>query len=148
MHGVATQRIYAPVDDTTLDQIDQDVQEKCISRVQWVGTAIDTFLQLAGSNGGADPTKMHQELIQLRTDNERLWRETQHLMKSEESARSEVDQLRSRISTILEQMHQTQSELELARSTVAILQHDLEHYNDTISQKDQQIVKATRSMIL
>ena len=29
---VAMQRIYAPVDDPTLDQIDQDVKEKDISR--------------------------------------------------------------------------------------------------------------------
>jgi hypothetical protein len=41
------QRIYAPVDDSTLDQIDQDVKEKDIGRAQWVSTAIDTYLQLA-----------------------------------------------------------------------------------------------------
>ena len=128
------QRIYAPVDDPTLDQIDQDVKEKDISRAQWVSTAIDTYLQLAGSNGGADPSKLQQEMTQLRTDNERLWKETQYLKKAEKDARFEADQLRSEIGTIQEQMQQTQLELESARSNVILLQHELEHYRDTISQ--------------
>jgi len=55
------QRIYAPVDNPTLDQIDLDVKEKSIIRAQWVSTAIDTDLQLAGSNGGVDPSELHQE---------------------------------------------------------------------------------------
>ena len=133
------QRIYAPVDDPTLDQIDRDVREKDISRAQWVSTAIDTYLQLAGSNGGEDPSKLHQEMMQLRTDNERLWKETQNLKKAEKDARSDADQLRSKISIIQEQMHQAQLELESTRSNAAILQNDLEHYKDTINQGEQQI---------
>ena len=133
------QRIYAPVDDPTLDQIDWDVREKDISRAQWVSTAIDTYLQLAGSNGGEDPSKLHQELMQLRTDNERLWRETQELKKAGGAARGEAGQLRIKISSVQEQMHQAQMEKDSARTNVTILQHDIEHFKDTINQKDQQI---------
>jgi hypothetical protein len=111
-----------------LDQIDQDVKEKSISRAQWVSTAIDTYLQLTGSNGGADPSKLPQEMMQLRTDNERRWKETQYLKKAEKAARSMADQLRSKISIIQEQMHQAQLELESARTNATILQNDLEHY--------------------
>ena len=133
------QRIYAPVDDPTLDQIDQDVKEKDISRAQWVSTAIDTYLQLAGSNGGADPSKLQQEMTQLRIDNERLWKDTQYLKKAEKDARNDAEQLHSEISTIQEKMHQAQLELESARSNATILQHELEHYRDTINQKDELI---------
>ena len=133
------QRIYAPVDDPTLDQIDQDVKEKDISRAQWVSTAIDTYLQLAGSNSGADPSKLQQEMTQLRTDNERLWKELQYLKKAERDARIDAEQLRSEISAISEQMQKVQLEFESARSNVTILQHELEHYRDAINQKDQQI---------
>jgi hypothetical protein len=37
-------------------------------------------------------------MMQLRTDNERLWKETQYLKKTEKAARSDADQLRSEIS--------------------------------------------------
>jgi len=136
---VAMQRIYAPVDDPTLDQIDQDVKEKDISRAQWVSTAIDTYLKLAGENGGTDPSKLQQEMAQLRTDNERLWKELQDLKKAERDARIDAEQLRSEISAISEQMQKVQLEFESARSNVTILQHELEHYRDTINQKYQQI---------
>ena len=104
----------APVDDTTLDQIDQYVNEKDISRAQWISTAIDTYLKLAGSNGGADPSKLQQEMTQFRTDNERLWKELQDLKKAERDARVDAEQLRSEIGILREQMHQAQSELESA----------------------------------
>jgi uncharacterized coiled-coil DUF342 family protein len=54
-------------------------------------------------------------------------------------ARIDVEQLCSQISTIQEQMHQAQLELESARSSSAILQRDVEHFKNTINQKDQQI---------
>ncbi len=133
------QRIYAPVDDPTLDHIDQEVREKDISRAQWVSNAIDTYLQLAGSNGGADPSILHQELMQLRTDNEKLWKETQQLKKTEREARLNAEQLHGEISAIQEQMHQAQLELGSACSNATIQQHELEHYKDTINQRDQQI---------
>ena len=101
-------RIYAPFDGPTLDQIDTYVKEMGISRAQWVSTAIDTYLQLAGSNGDADPSRLHQEMFQLRTDNERLWKETQYLKKAKKAARSDAEQLRREINTIQKQMHQAQ----------------------------------------
>jgi hypothetical protein len=42
MHHMS--RIYAPVDEPTLEQIDQDAKEKGISRAQWVSTAIESIL--------------------------------------------------------------------------------------------------------
>jgi uncharacterized coiled-coil DUF342 family protein len=96
-------------------------------------------LQLGGSNGDADPSKLHQEMMQLRTDNKRLWKETQSLKKAERDASLDAEQLRSDISTTQEQMQKALLELESARSNVTILQRDLEHYKDTINQKDQQI---------
>ena len=78
-------------------------------------------------------------MIELRTDNGRLWKETQYLKKAEKDARSDADQLRSKISIILEQMQQAQLELESTRFNAAILQNDLEHYRDTINQGEKQI---------
>jgi uncharacterized coiled-coil DUF342 family protein len=78
-------------------------------------------------------------MMQLRTDNERRWKETQYLKKAEKAARSETDQLRRKISIIHEQMQQAQLELESARPNVTILQRELEHYKDTTNQKDQKI---------
>jgi len=85
-------RIYAPVDQATLEKVDKDANEKGISQAQWVSTAIESYLHL----GGANPEEMHRELLQLRTEKEQTWREITHLKRTEEKAREEATQAKAR----------------------------------------------------
>jgi len=64
MHHV---RVLAPVDDTTLEKIDEAAKEKGISRAQWVSSAIESVL--------------HRE----EDDVERLRRERKHARKARRS---------------------------------------------------------------
>jgi multidrug resistance efflux pump len=73
------QRVYAPVDEATLEKVDKDAEGKSIIRAQWVSTAIESYLHL----GGANPEEMHHELLQLRTEKEQTWREITHLKRTE-----------------------------------------------------------------
>lgn len=54
------QRVYALVDDPTLEKITQDAEEKGISRAQWVKTAIDAYLHPEEVQSGADLEELHR----------------------------------------------------------------------------------------
>lgn len=43
-------RVYAPVDEPTLELIDQAAKEKGISRAQWVSSAIESVLHREGED--------------------------------------------------------------------------------------------------
>jgi chromosome segregation ATPase len=107
-------RIYAPVDEATLEKVDKDAEEKGISRAQWVSTAIESYLHL----GGANPEEMHRELVQLRTEKEQSWREITHLKRTEEIARTEATQAQARADSL-------QAELEQAGKDTAALKEEL-----------------------
>lgn len=107
-------RIYAPVDEVTLEKVDKDAEEKNVSRAQWVSTAIESYLHL----GGANPEEMHRELLQLRTEKEQTWREITHLKRTEEKAREEATKTKARADKL-------QGELEQAHKDMAGLREEL-----------------------
>jgi chromosome segregation ATPase len=107
-------RIYAPVDEATLEKVDKNAEEKGVSRAQWVSTAIESYLHL----GGANPEEMHRELLQLRTEKEQSWREITHLKRTEEIARTEATQAQARADSL-------QAELEQAGKDTAALKEEL-----------------------
>ena len=133
------QRIHAPFDEPTLAQIDREVEEKGISRAQWLSAAVGSYLRLLELTKGADPAEMAQELAQLRSTNESQWRESQQLKRSEEKARQDLEQTRRKVSQLEDQMAKALIELEKARSDMLLLERDLAHYQDTIKLKDQEI---------
>jgi len=133
------QRIHAPFDEPTLAQIDQEVKKSGVSRAQWFSSAIGAYLHLLELTKGADPSEMILEQAQLRSKNESFWRENQQLKRAEENAREDVAQIESKLHAIEDQIASTLIELEKARSDMILMEHDKAHYQDTITQKDQQI---------
>jgi len=111
-------RIYAPVDEATLEKVDKDAEEKGISRAQWVSTAIGAFLHREETLSGADLEEMHRELHQLRTDKEESWRQITHLKRTEEKAREEATQTKARTDKL-------QADLETARMDLAGAKEEL-----------------------
>jgi chromosome segregation ATPase len=133
------QRIHAPFDEPTLAQIDREVEKSGGSRAQWLSSAIGAYLRLLELTKGANPSEMILEQAQLRTSNESLWKESQRLKRAEERAREDVAQIERKLHAIEDQIASTNIELEKARSDMILMEHDKAHYQDTITQKDQQI---------
>ena len=133
------QRIHAPFDEPTLEQIDREVEKSGGSRAQWLSSAIGAYLRLLELSKGADPSEMILEQAQLRTNNESLWKENQQLKRSEERAREDAAQTKRNQGALEEQIASTLTELEKARSDMILLQHDQAHFQDTIKQKDEMI---------
>ena len=120
-------------------QIDREVQEKGVSRAQWLAAAAGAYLRLHELNNGADPAEMAQELAQLRSTNEGQWREIQQLKRAEEKAREEAAQSRRKLSQLEDQYAKGLIELEKVHTDMSLLGRDLAHYQDTINLKDQEI---------
>jgi chromosome segregation ATPase len=137
--GEAMQRIHAPFDEPTLEQIDREVKKSDVSRAQWLSFAIGSYLRLLELTKGADPAEMIQEMAQLRTTHESLWKENQQLKRSEEKAREDVAQCGRKLREIEDQIASTNTELEKVRSDMILMEHDKAHYQDSINQKDQMI---------
>ena len=137
--GGAMQRIHAPFDEPTLAQIDQEVKKSGVSRAQWLSSAIGSYLRLLELTKGSDPAEMIQEMAQLRTTNESMWKENQQLKRAEERAREEVAQCGRKLSELEDQIASTNIELEKARSDMILMEHDQAHYQDSIKQKDEMI---------
>ena len=86
-------RVCAPVDDTVLAQIDKEVEEKGISRAQWVNIAISTYLT-------QDDTKLEQlkrDLTQAVSDREQTWRESTQLRQEKEHLSAELEHSRHKV---------------------------------------------------
>ena len=98
------QRIHAPFDESTLEQIDQEVRKKHISRAQWLSSAIGAYLRLLELTNDTDPAQMIQEATQMRItiksfeeENNSLKEEVQQLKTASSDAAQiapEVAQLR------------------------------------------------------
>ena len=52
------QRIHAPFDEPTLEQIDKEVEKSGSSRAQWLSSAIGSYLRLLELTKGADPVEL------------------------------------------------------------------------------------------
>jgi chromosome segregation ATPase len=133
------QRIHAPFDEPTLEQIDKEVEKSGSSRAQWLSSTISAYLRLLELTKGADPVELISELRQLRLNNESLWKENQLLKRAEEKAREDVTQTGRKLSALGDQIASTTKELETARSELILMERDKAHFQDTIKLKDQEI---------
>jgi chromosome segregation ATPase len=133
------QRIHAPFDEPTLEQIDKEVEKSGISRAQWLSSTIGAYLRLLELTNGADPAELVSELRQTRLNNESLWKENQQLKRSEEKAREDMAQTGRKLSALEDQIASTMNEMGKARSDLILMERDKAHFQDTIKLKDQQI---------
>jgi chromosome segregation ATPase len=133
------QRIHAPFDEPTLEQIDKEVERSGSSRAQWLSSAIGSYLRLLELTKGADPVELVTELRQTRLNNESLWKENQQLKRAEEKAREDVAQTGRKLSALEDHNATTIKELETTRSDMILLERDKTHFQDTIKLKDQEI---------
>ena len=133
------QRIHAPFDEPTLEQIDKEVEKSDSSRAQWLSSAIGSYLRLLELTKGADPVELISEMRQLRLNNESLWKENQQLKRAEEKAREDVAQSGRKLSALEDHNATTIKELETARSDMILMERDKAHFQDTIKLKDQEI---------
>ncbi len=108
-------RVYAPVDDSTLELIDRAAKEKGISRAQWVSTAIESILHQEGGS----IEDLRRELEQARTEREETWREAVQLRRTQEQNSTEIEKLRSKLTRL-------QEEKDLLESDITRCKEDLE----------------------
>ena len=132
-------RIYAPVDEATLEKVDKDAERKSISRAQWVSTAIGAYLHRDETLSGADLEEMHRELHQLRTDKEQSWREITLLKRTEEKARNEATQEKARANKLQATLEQAQGSLANAREELAGARVEADKLKDAVKVKDDEI---------
>jgi len=128
-------RIYAPVDEATLEKVDRDAEEKSVSRAQWVSTAIESYLHL----GGANPEEMHRELLQLRTEKEQSWREITHLKRTEEKARTEAIQAQARGEKLQADLEQVHKDLAGAREELAATRVEADKLKEAMRVRDDEV---------
>lgn len=128
-------RIYAPVDEATLEKVDKDAEEKGISRAQWVSTAIESYLHL----DGADPEEMHRELVQLRTEKEQTWREITHLKRTEEKTKTEATQAQSRVDKLQAELEQAGKDLAGVREELATAEAEADKLRETMGLKNDEV---------
>lgn len=133
------QRIHAPFDEPTLEQIDRDVKKSGVSRAQWLSSAIGSYLRLLELTKGSDPAEMIQEMTQIRTTNESMWKANQQLKRAEEKAREGLAQSERKLGALEEQIAAIHGEIEKARSDMILMEHDKAHFQDSIKQKDEMI---------
>ena len=132
-------RVYAPVEDSILAEIDANAKEKGISRAQWVSTAIGAYLHREETLGGADLEEMHRELHQLRTDKEESWRQITHLKRTEEKARTEATQAQARADKLQGEVEQTHKDLSGAREELAGAKVEADKLREAMNLKGDEI---------
>ena len=132
-------RIYAPVDEATLEKVDKDAEEKDISRAQWVSTAIGAYLHREETLGGADLEDMHRELVQLRTDKEESWRKITHLKRTEEKTQNEATQAQTRADKLQIELEQAHKELAGAREELAGARVEADKLKEAMKVKDSEV---------
>ena len=133
------QRVYAPVDDSILAKIDEDVKEKGISRAQWVSTAIGAYLHRGEVLDGAKLEELNRELHQLRTDKEESWRQITHLKRTEEKAKTDATQALARADKLQAQADQAQKDLASAREELAAARVEADKLKEAMKVKDDEV---------
>jgi chromosome segregation ATPase len=137
--GCTVPRIYAPVDEATLEKIDKDSQEKGISRAQWVSTAIGAYLHREENLDGADLDEMHRELHQLRTDKEESWRQITHLKRTEEKTRTEATQLQTKANKLQAELEQADKDLVGVREELVAARTEADKLRETMGLKNDEV---------
>ena len=132
-------RIYAPVDEATLEKVDKDAEEKGISRAQWVSTAIGAYLHREETLSGADLEEMHRELHQLRTEKEESWRQITHLKRTEEKSRAEAIQAQTRAEKLQADLEQAHQDLAGARENQAAARVEADKLREAMRVRDDEV---------
>ncbi|MDD2297758.1 MAG: hypothetical protein PHX79_08095, partial [Sphaerochaetaceae bacterium] len=125
-------RIYAPVDEPTLEQIDQDAKEKGISRAQWVSTAIESILHQEGGN----IENLRLELEQARTEREETWRELVQLRRTQEQSSTDIEQLRSKLTKLQEDKSLLEADLARCKEELERCKVERDKITETMRVKD------------
>src|SRR5271157_4303747 len=129
-------RVHAAFEPQILKEIDREVEKSSISRAQWLSDIVSAWLRLIDATKGVDPAQVMSE---LRTTNETLWRENKDLKRQIERASDEAPHAKRVLDALQDQVTSTTSELEKLRSDMILLNANVAHAKDTITQKDQQI---------
>ena len=133
MHHMS--RIYAPVDATTLEQIDQSAKEKGISRAQWVSTAIESILHQEGGN----IEDLRLELEQARTEREETWREVVQLRRTQEQSSTDIEQLRSKLTKLQEEKGLLEADLARCKEDLERCKSERDKITEAMKLKDDEI---------
>lgn len=128
-------RIYAPVDATTLEQIDQNAKEKGISRAQWVSTAIESILHQEGGN----IENLRLELEQARTEREETWRELVQLRRTQEQSSTDIEQLRSKLTKLQEEKSLLEADLARCKEDLERCKAERDKITETMRVKDDEV---------
>jgi chromosome segregation ATPase len=137
--GCTVQRIYAPVDEATLEKVDKDAAEKGISRAQWVSTAIGAYLHREETLSGADLEEMHRELVQLRTEKEQSWREITHLKRTEEKARTEATHAQARAEKLQAELEQANKDMAGVREELVAARAEADKLREAMGLKNDEV---------
>ena len=70
--GIAMQRLYGAVEDSLLPLVDADAMQKKVSRAQWVGNVIASYLNHNGETNDAEIDRLTTEIHRLNTEIDRL----------------------------------------------------------------------------
>jgi chromosome segregation ATPase len=152
------QRIHAPFDEPTLEQIDLEVKRKHSSRAQWLSSAIGAYLRLLELTKGADPAQMIQEAAQMRitieslqSENNSLKEEVQRLESESEDAAQiapEVAQLRINNESLWRDNQKLKKAGESAREEAEQTRRKLGAIEAQIASNTLETEKARADMIL
>ena len=129
-------RVHAAFDPLILKRIDKEVAKTDTSRAQWLSDTISAYLGLIDASPSGD---IAQEMRDLRTTNETLWRENKKLKGIADEAAASMPRLQSEIAVLKDQYAATFKELETLRNDITLKDVNFTHAKDTITQKDQEI---------
>ena len=128
-------RIYAEPDDLTLSEIDRAAIEKGITKKQLVLEAIDLYLH-------QDRSELDQAIKdrdQARSEADQRWREANQIKSELNQLKRELEAARSREDQLRSEVDQARSLKDQASEEAATFRRDLEHYKDTLANRDKQI---------
>ena len=109
-------RVHAAFDPLILKRIDKEVAKTDTSRAQWLSDTISAYLGLIDASPSGD---IAQEMRDLRTTNETLWRENKKLKGIADEAAASIPRLQNEIAVLKDQYAATFKELETLREELA-----------------------------
>jgi chromosome segregation ATPase len=139
-------RVYAVVDQETVDLLDGDAEKLKINRSQWILQAIKTYLHVKGDEWIEEKTTLQQQLGDTNTELRQLKKvlnDTEIELKDVKSSRISIDTEVTRLRTESEQ-HKT--ELEQAGSEIAQLKLQIDQATDLKNELDQLKIRYNQSL--
>jgi chromosome segregation ATPase len=130
-------RVYAVVDQETVDLLDDDADKLKINRSQWILQAIKAYLHVKGDEWTKEKAALQQQLGDTTAELSQLKKvldDTDRELKEIKSSRLSVDTEVTRLRTESEQQ---KTELERASSDIAQLKLQIDHAADLQDDFDQ-----------